>query len=191
MFSDADRKRDMLALVHTQFPSQSTDQPGFADLAKETKAGYTKSPDKDGPFFEITIYILRQLDAQVVKKMDEMDAHTLLLPGGRHIYKADNGDLWAVKKGSPDTKLDEHDIELAERISECMTRRGISNGPEGLAACRDEVGIPRDSSTSPAPPAVAPAAPPPPAAAPSTPPASPADDDPIGSGGFITPPNPK
>jgi len=49
-------------------------------------------------------------------------------------------------------------------------------------------GIPSDSSTSPAP-STAPVAAPPPATAPSSPPASPSDDDPIGSGGFITPPD--
>ena len=187
--SDPDEKRNMLAIINTQFPSESPDQPGFADLAKQIEAGYKKSPDKTGPFFEITIYVLNQLDAQIVKKMDEMDAHTVSLPDGRHVFKDKNGDLWAVKKGLPDTRLEGSDKELAERLDECMTRRGINNGAEGLAACRDELGIPSSAFTSPAPtPAPDAAAPQPQPTVDSAPPAPP-DDDPIGPGGFITPPD--
>ena len=185
--SDPDEKRNMLAIINMQFPSESPDQPGFADLAKQIEAGYKKSPDKTGPFFEITIYVLNQLDAQIVKKMDEMDAHTVLLPDGRHVFKDKNGDLWAVKKGVPDTRLEGSDMELAERLDECMTRRGIDNGADGLAACRDELGIP-DSAFAGTPPTPAPDAPQPPPTVDSAPPAPP-DDDPFGSGGFITPPD--
>ncbi|MEO8724526.1 MAG: hypothetical protein ABI383_00250 [Acidobacteriaceae bacterium] len=129
------------------------------------------------------IKALEDEDTKVVKKIAEMDENTVVLPDGRSIFQDKDGDL----VDSNGTKLQGKERELAERLDDCKARRGIKNGREALAACRDEVGIPSDSSTSPAPSAT-PAATPPPPTAPSPPPASPPADDPIGTGGFITPP---
>jgi hypothetical protein len=179
-------KGDMLEVLTTNFPSQSSEQPGFAEVAKQIDIGNAKSPNKPGPFYELMMFMLTQADDLTLKRIKHMDENTVILPDGRSVFIDKNGDLWAVSKDSPDTKLEGADKALAQRLSDCKARRGISDGREALAACREEVGI-SDAGASSTP------APPPEPAKPEAPPAAdsastaPADD-PIGSGGFISAP---
>jgi len=137
--------------------------------------------------YQRTIKELQDEDAALIKQMAETDEITVVLPDGRSVYRDKNGALWAVSGPSSDgTKLEGKEKEMAERLGDCKARRGIKNGREALAACREEVGKisgggltaqphPEEPSPAPVPPAS------------TVPPIDP-NDDPIGPGGFITPP---
>jgi hypothetical protein len=185
-------RHDLLEIANTQFPSESPDQPGFAEVAKQIETETRKSPDKPGPIFEVVLYMLRQVQARVDTRSKDLEARAVVLPDGRHVYVDENGDFWfypedPLHSQEKAMKLDAQDNALAQRLAGCMTRHGISNGAEGLAACRDELGIPSSAFTSMTPtPALD--APQPQPTVDSAPPAPP-EDDPIGPGGFITPPD--
>jgi hypothetical protein len=172
-------KRDMLTVINTKFPSQSLDQPGFAEVAKAIKTEYKKAPNRSATFITLQIYILEQLDALTVQRIKKMDETSVVLPDGRHIFPDKNGDFWfwapgASDRGDSAIKLEAQYKALAQRLYECKESRRISNGVEALAACRDQVGVSGAAASKPAP-----------APAPNR--SMTNEDDPIGEGGFITP----
>ncbi|MGH9684699.1 MAG: hypothetical protein ACRD4S_13945 [Candidatus Acidiferrales bacterium] len=198
LFSDADLRKQMVDLTAEQFPLGSPDQPGFAPVARDIAGEYAKTPAKWGPFYNLIQYLLTQLDAQLDARDKDLTARSVVLPDGRHVYPDDSGVFWLYDNNKK-AKLEDNLQPLAQRLRTCKESRGIANGEQALAACRDEVGIGDSSAQRPAPEPTRPSAtrvtvttPAPPApSAPATEttsaPTAP-KDDPIGEGGFITPP---
>lgn len=70
------RKRQVV-LMAQQFPSAAVmTQPGFASLAQEIQAGYEKTPNEPGPFFSLTIHMLKMMDADTLERMKKMEDST-------------------------------------------------------------------------------------------------------------------
>jgi hypothetical protein len=138
-------------VVEKQFPVQSDDQPGFAPLSAIIRSENAKSSTATGPLFQLQIYLLQTADNQLTQDIDKMDAETVLMPDGRHVFQDKNGDLWAVRgQDDPGTKLTGADRELAERIGNCKAAHHITSGAQALAVCRVELGLP-DAAPAPAP----------------------------------------
>lgn len=156
-----DAKLDLLPeVVEKQFPLQSEDQPGFAPVSAIIRSENAKSSMATGPFFQLQIYLLRTADNQLTQDIDKMDADTVLMPDGRHVFQDKNGDLWAVRgQDDPGTKLTGADRELAERIGDCKAAHHITSGAQALAVCRVELGLPDAAPAPPPAPAPSPVAP--------------------------------
>ena len=147
---------------------------------------------------------LQQKDAQLQKKAaDIYDYQSIVMPDGRHVLPDPNGDFWVITRSIDDpmtVKLQGQDKIEAQSILACRQAGNSNCGAGNVGALSLDVGkmfldaLARaaqnqrnDSPARPAPPQPAPAAPArPPVPAPAP---APADDDPIGEGGFITPPS--
>jgi hypothetical protein len=139
-----DEKLDLIPdVLNAQFPTGASEQPGFNQFVDFYTAANEKDSKLADTMLQFELFVLSTADAQVVKHMDEMDAGTVMLPDGRHVFRDKNGDLWAVSghEGS-DTRLSGAERELAERLGNCKAAKGIKNGAQALAACRSEVGLP-------------------------------------------------
>jgi hypothetical protein len=146
---------------------------------------------------------LQQQDAQLQKKVaDIYDYQSIVLTDGRHVLPDPNGDFWVITRsvGDPMTvKLQGQDQLEAQRILACR-QAGNSNCGAGnvgaisldfaqilFDALAKAAQNQRNGSTGrPAAPQPAPA--PQASATPRAPAPAPPADDPIGEGGFITPP---
>jgi len=69
-----------LDLVAQQFPNESTDQPGFAEVAKKIRIEYATAPNAHGPMFAVMIYLLDLEKADIRKQMKQMEDETYHLP---------------------------------------------------------------------------------------------------------------
>ena len=182
--------RHLQAIVSTQFPS-SGEQPGFANVEIAIEIENAKAPDHL-VFPNLVIYVLKELQKQLDADNQKLVDRSVLLPDGRHVYIDDSGDFWVVPdddskyKAGSTYKLEPNLQPLARRLAECMETSDLTDGRRAQTVCLERVaGVSPPSNATPAPPT-------PSAAAPSTPPASSTDDDdPIGAGGFITPPDPR
>jgi hypothetical protein len=143
---------------------------------------------------------LQQQDAKLQQKAaDIYDYQSIVMSDGRHVLPDPNGDFWVITRSIDDpmnVKLQGQDKIEAQRILACRQAGNSDCGAGNVGALSLDAGKmfldalaqaaqnQRDASTArPAAPAPAPRAP-----APAPAPAPPADDDPIGEGGFITPP---
>jgi len=140
VFYGEDVKHDILKVLNAKFPSEVPDQPGFAEVASEIETEYKKSPNHAGTFSTLVIYLLEQADALTVKRIGKLDERAVVLPDGRHVFPDKNGEFWFYS-GDTAVKLEARYQALAQRLRECKESRGIANGEQALAACRDQVGV--------------------------------------------------
>lgn len=118
----------------------------------EKKAEYVRKSDADQEaWFRIGIQLyedkrtneriikeLKEKDAEVLKKIQEMYDSAVILADGRHVLRTNDGDFMVVSS-DPD---DRNEVKLARRfypeaqsLYDCMRARGIHNGQAGRAAC--------------------------------------------------------
>lgn len=160
----------------------------------DKKADFAKKTDADQvALFRLNIElyqndrayqrVIKQFDAKksaILAEMKEMYDNSVILADGRHVMRDQSGDFIVVSgdpKDRSEVKLVGPYRDEAQRLYNCMNAHRITNGLKGREVCAAPIGP------------AAPAAATVPPAAPVPPPASSSDDDPIGSGGFITPPN--
>ena len=178
--------RNLADIMSTQFP-HSGNQPGFVHVAIDVEIDNAKTP-YDAVFYTFVIYVLKELRKEVGAEIKREVEWSVLLPDGRHAYvdDEDDGVFWVMpdddskyKEGAM-YKLEANLQPLAQSLSHCMESSGIADGARAQVVCLERVAGVRPAAE----PDAAPAAP----TAPSPQPSSQADDDPIGAGGFITPP---
>ena len=63
-------------LVAQHFPNGSTDQPGFAEVAKKIRIDYAKAPTANGTMYSVYMYLLELEDAELGKEMQQMRDET-------------------------------------------------------------------------------------------------------------------
>ena len=156
----------------------------------EKKSDFAKKSDADQiALFRLNIElyqndrayqrVIKQFDDQksaILAEMKEMYDNSVILADRRHVMRTQSGAFMVVSEDPHDrseVKLVGAYKDEAQRLYDCMNAHGITNGLKGREVCAEPSG-----------PAV-PSAATVPAAAPSSSP----DDDPIGDGGFITPPD--
>ena len=71
---------EMNVVLSTKFPLHVFPQPGFRELKQEIDVAYTKLPSDPGTFYQVIMYILRQEDVLVTKKIEDMKRETYHLP---------------------------------------------------------------------------------------------------------------
>jgi hypothetical protein len=150
---------------------------------------------------------LQQQDAKLQQKAaDIYDYQSIVMADGRHVLPDPNGDFWVITRSIDDpmtVKLQGQDKIEAQRILACRQAGNSDCGAGNVGAISLDVGkmfldalakaAQNQRNGSPARPAAPQPAPAPQAsAAPRAPVSAPApappEDDPIGEGGFITPP---
>jgi hypothetical protein len=67
-------------LVAQYFPNGSTDQPGFAEVAKKIRIDYAARPTANGAMYSVYMYLLELEDAELGKQMKQMEDKTYHLP---------------------------------------------------------------------------------------------------------------
>ncbi|HVC46275.1 MAG TPA: hypothetical protein VND90_03420 [Terracidiphilus sp.] len=67
-------------LVAQHFPNGSTDQPGFAEVAKKIRIDYASRPTANGSMKAVYVYLLELEDAELGKEMKQMEDKTYHLP---------------------------------------------------------------------------------------------------------------
>jgi hypothetical protein len=195
----------------------SREATGIIGLDKKMREENAKNPASFAfiAFLHFTldeqIADLDQKDAALRQKVADMyDFHSIVLADGRHVLPDDNGDFWVITRNVDDRtefKLQGQDKIEAQRILACRQAGNTNCGPGNVGAISLDFAKmmldaltkaaqnQRNSSAArPAAPQPAPAPAPQASATPRAPnparPPAPAlpVDDPIGEGGFITPP---
>jgi hypothetical protein len=81
---EARKLRVDLAAQH--FPNGSTDQPGFAEVAKKIRIDYASRPTANGAMYSVYVYLLELEDAELDNEMKRMRDNT------GHYPQAENGE---------------------------------------------------------------------------------------------------
>jgi hypothetical protein len=177
-----DYNRHFSKIASSEFP-HTDNQPGFVHVAIDVEINNAKNPDAP-VFYTVVLYVLKELRQEVGAEHKRLVDWSVLLPDGRHAYVDDNDDrvFWIMPDDNGAVYRLEANLQpLAQSLARCMEASGTADGARAQTACLERVANVRPSAG----PDAAPVAP----AAPSPSPVKPADDDdPIGGGGFITPP---
>jgi hypothetical protein len=132
--------RDFHTVMDNEFPRGVPDVDGFWGLNKQIEATSKEAPDTPGPMFELILYVLKEIDAIILKRINEMDANAVLMPDGRHVFPDHSGNLWSFA-GEKSYQLEGADKALAQKLLDCKNARHIENGAESLEVCREQVGL--------------------------------------------------
>ncbi len=73
-------KKLRVDLVSKHFPSGSTDQPGFAEVARKIRNDFASKPTANGTMYAVYWYLLELEDAELGKQMKEMEDKTYHVP---------------------------------------------------------------------------------------------------------------
>lgn len=73
---DKESRKLRVDLVAQHFPNGSTDQPGFAEVAKKIRIDYAKAPTANGSMYSVYVYLLELEDAELGKEMKQMRDET-------------------------------------------------------------------------------------------------------------------
>lgn len=77
---DPEARKLRVDLAAQQFPNESTDQPGFAEVAKKIRIDYASRPTANGTMYAVYVYLLELEDAELGKQMKQMEDKTYHLP---------------------------------------------------------------------------------------------------------------
>jgi hypothetical protein len=169
-----------LALAHQQFGSAidaSQDAAGFDALTRTLEQQNAQKPASLvisavlHQIYNASIADLKRKDAVLVKKNDDIyDHRSIILSDGRHVLPRKDGAFMVITRNidGPDVELEKQYWPEAQHIYDCMKAGG-----ENCIAAATPANSPAAISPTPAPTQNKPEAP---------------VDDPIGQGGFITPP---
>ena len=69
---DPESRKLRVDLVAQHFPNGSTDQPGFAEVAKKIRIDYAKAPNANGAMKAVYVYLLELEDAELGKELQQM-----------------------------------------------------------------------------------------------------------------------
>lgn len=75
-YYDKQSRKLRVDLVAQHFPNGSTDQPGFAEVAKKIGIDYAKAPNHNGSMKALYMYLLELEDAELGKEMQQMRDET-------------------------------------------------------------------------------------------------------------------
>ncbi len=78
--TDPKWKKRKLDLVALEFPNGSTDQPGFAEVAKKIRIEYGTAPNAHGPMYAVVIHLFDLEETDLRKQMKQMRDETYHLP---------------------------------------------------------------------------------------------------------------
>lgn len=71
-YYDKESRKLRVDLVAQHFPNGSTNQPGFAEVAKKIRIDYAKAPNANGSMYAVYVYLLELEDAELGKEMQHM-----------------------------------------------------------------------------------------------------------------------
>jgi hypothetical protein len=129
---------EMFEFVRAQFPANGP-QPGFTGVVTMMEPGQNGSSTPARPMSAIILFTMHHSEERSDATVKELEARAVMIPDGRLVYPDKGGVFWTLSDNKG-IRLEDNLQPLARALRQCMERRRLY-AAEGLAACRQEVGI--------------------------------------------------